>query len=714
MKFNFVQLIYSHKMKTPTSKKQLPSFLFIPLTIFLSIIPLIWNESIMDASLNPRLLAISIFIPILLFLTPQKKINFLFSRPEKVVFGGLLLFITMHPIATINAINIHEAVYYTIKELVFCTWFFLIYQFVQSNTQNRNALIYSLSLMSCIFIGIGIYQLCGADFSEFRNATTHLSYYWDMVMENIYSNCSNKNLFASLLFLSFPILCYMALTTNKSKILKVVLYIICVINVLFIVLTLSRGALAAILATLFIAYILFGVYLLKIRRRIENKAPSRKELLILGMPVLIACIVLLGALVTETQIEKTIKERVMLTITPEKYGYKSNESGESSVAMRTIIWKKTMQLIGEHPVIGSGPGQWQLNIPKFGVDEFNSKIRNGSLTYQRPHNDYLWFASEVGLLGLLGYLLFYFGAIAISVINIFKANDKKIIVFNIIATASLIGYTIIAFLDVSHERIEHNILYLSVIALVITDYRQTINASQKPLETKWARYIYIGVFVLISVFAVNQAIQHMKGERLSRDLLNSYYREKWDIILRKSKGLENSSYTIDPLSTPLLYFKGVALNAKNDTTAIDAINKALEWNPYHLKTLNLAGNYYMNHKNYDKAIECYNNLFAYSSRFDQALYNSSVCYQHKKDYQKSFEYFVMVPFKISSQIQGYRAYCQEVCKQYAITIKDKYNAEKFELWINNPKKIYNTYYRFCKEEATNFDEFLLDELGNAN
>ena len=85
-------------------------------SVFMLIIPTIWaDDTMMDASLMPRQVALSVFliasIPIMVIYA-IKGGRFSFDRTESVIFGGMALFMLMHIVSCVNVINGHEAFFF--------------------------------------------------------------------------------------------------------------------------------------------------------------------------------------------------------------------------------------------------------------------------------------------------------------------------------------------------------------------------------------------------------------------------------------------------------------------------------------------------------------------------------------------------------------------------------------------------------------------------
>ncbi len=82
--------------------------------------------------------------------------------------------------------------------------------------------------------------------------------------------------------------------------------------------------------------------------------------------------------------------------------FQANPEKEVGVQERFAFWRATLRMIADHPVLGVGPGNWERVYPSYD--------RGATLAIigfnRRPHNDYLWIASEYGLAGLGAYLWF--------------------------------------------------------------------------------------------------------------------------------------------------------------------------------------------------------------------------------------------------------------------------------------------------------------------
>ncbi|MBO7433075.1 MAG: tetratricopeptide repeat protein [Salinivirgaceae bacterium] len=703
--------ISSEKVKNLT-----PCILTVLFVLFL---PAIWaNNTMMDASLLPRQLALSAFllatIPVMVIFA-IKGGRFSFNRAETVIFCGLALFMLLHFVSCINVTNGHEAFFHIAKEFMLCMWFFVIYQLLKANQTMRDIMIKTITLTSAIFIGIAFVQLAQADFSKYTSATQHRSYYLSQIMEEIYSTCSNKNLLASLIFITLPTVIYHIVNINRHSKASVIWFslsiIIAIGSLTLVTFLLTRTVIGALLLSAGVATTILYIYILHIKPR-KTGLPVGKgiKIALIVAPVLTIIVGVGSISLTDTQIERTVKERFLLTINPEKYGYRDNEHGESSVAMRKIIWIKTIEMIKEHPLFGSGPGQWQILIPKYGVDEFGEKLREGTLTYQRPHNDYLWIASEVGLLGLLGYFVFYVGIIVIGLVNIKRTYDKKTLAFNILAVSALIGWMFVSMLDYPHERIEHNLVLLTICAIVLVDNRRESKTDEKQSGIAPTAAL-IATCSAIAIVGFIQTLQFYNGEKTNRRILRYYYEKDWQKIILRTRKADQWPYTVNNYTAPTLFYKGIALAMTgNDDAAIVEYKRALKVAPYHIITYNALGSSYMKLEQYDEAIKACEEALKLSSKNPTALYNMAITYYNKKNYKLAYNYISQIPDDIKDKPENFEIACTSIAKQVVLENRDRYNTTNLNTWLNDDKRIMATIKK-AQADGCGIEDILTKELG---
>lgn len=88
----------------------------------------------------------------------------------------------------------------------------------------------------------------------------------------------------------------------------------------------------------------------------------------------------------------------------EKFSTLKSVSERSSIASRQIIWRASLQLIAENPWMGIGPGNFQSSYLSI-QSEFPLYLE---WAVPQPHNIFLAFWLQAGLIGIIGFLMLLF------------------------------------------------------------------------------------------------------------------------------------------------------------------------------------------------------------------------------------------------------------------------------------------------------------------
>ena len=120
--------------------------------------------------------------------------------------------------------------------------------------------------------------------------------------------------------------------------------------------------------------------------------------------VLIALAVLAGVMLAA---DTTLLERLTSVFT------KLDTSSE----MRLAFWESTIAMILDHPVLGIGWGAYFMVYP-----HYDYYMQGDFIKIVHAHNMYLNFLAEVGLIGFLSFMTYFFG----SIIRAFKAQVRAV------------------------------------------------------------------------------------------------------------------------------------------------------------------------------------------------------------------------------------------------------------------------------------------------
>ena len=122
------------------------------------------------------------------------------------------------------------------------------------------------------------------------------------------------------------------------------------------------------------------------------------------------------------------RERLLQAIKPGMH-FSENQFGEGGLSLRTYKWKYALETIKQHPLIGTGTGDSQDELQKtYARHDF--KI--GYEQRFNAHNQFLQVMLEVGLIGLLSFLICLGGAFYVA----WKNKQILYLVFTTIFTIS--------------------------------------------------------------------------------------------------------------------------------------------------------------------------------------------------------------------------------------------------------------------------------------
>ncbi len=113
-----------------------------------------------------------------------------------------------------------------------------------------------------------------------------------------------------------------------------------------------------------------------------------------------------------------------------------------SVAWRPQTWADSIELIQEYPLMGVGPGNYELTFP-----EYRQRITSNRQLAVHPHNEYLELLAEYGLIGavLIVWVLIGF---CVPMVRLIKTSDRLAHALPAVAIlAALAGTAVHGFFD---------------------------------------------------------------------------------------------------------------------------------------------------------------------------------------------------------------------------------------------------------------------------
>jgi len=574
--------------------------------IFIACIPLVhWNE-IIDITMLSRQIWLNSFclIAALLFLAKANK--------QIVINPIQYLFLSLSVLCLISityASNSAEAVYTSSKFILNAILLLIITTLVTEGKISVLNISQAIAVLATIACGYQIYELV-------EKGNLNL-----LKGKNLYelnSLFGHKNLFSSIMFLCIPFIFFLIMTSQNYLKYLYGLLLFLLLGILIFIQT-KAVLLAIILGTGIGILVLFNT--LNLAAKIKYGSMAAFALVTIFFIFL-------------------LKNKLTLL------------SSNDTIIERSLLWQNTWQMIKENPIFGVGAGNWQIFFPKYGLQNFmqtNYLISDGYTTFQRPHNDFLWIWSEIGIAGLFIYISICGLSIYQAIQNI-KATlptQDKIIAAGFLA--GIIGYVFIAFVDFPLERSEHQLLLIIIIAVIYSKKPKSIKA--QVVSSK-----LIGVVVLLlTLFNFNVFTNRVNAETHALKMLVAHTKNNWSLMEMEAQKAINKYYTIDNFSIPLKWYAGVAFSALgNNAEAKKAFEEAYLINPYQIHVLNNIASINEMEGNHDLALKYYNEALAISPFQPDALLNKSAVLFNKNNLAEAFTNILKFKFDATNtQFKNY-------------------------------------------------------------
>lgn len=310
---------------------------------------------------------------------------------------------------------------------------------------------------------------------------------------------------------------------------------------------------------------------------------------------------------------------------------------------RLTKWQQTWQLSRENILLGTGIGDWKIDILQFPA-VWGSQTEYGKLLFQRPHNDYLWILSESGILALLAYMALWGLSFARLHKQIGGAQGKDKWKFYLLF-AGLVGYMVFSFFSFPRERMEEVVLLHTFFAGV---WLSSDSENNRATGVKHVpNFAFYALWLLPCCLFLYVATIRIQGELELQQVHASNQRNNYaQSLLHAQKAYQKPFFEIDPVSTPIHFYTGASLlQLGRLAEALPYLEEANELAPNHVQVLNnLAGAYYQLNRQ-TLADSLYRRAVWLAPKYEDALL--SLCAinakkQTMEGYEKAFEYLCAI------------------------------------------------------------------------
>lgn len=306
---------------------------------------------------------------------------------------------------------------------------------------------------------------------------------------------------------------------------------------------------------------------------------------------------------------------------------------------RLNVWKGSLQMVADYPITGVGPGNWKIMVPPYYNRQFSQAV---AMNWARPHNDYLWVASEKGIPALLCYLgIFFFGLYyLLCCLKNSSVNEGNRRWFILLVLFGLIAYMTDSFFSFPYERLE-----LQAILMVMTAVSVVLYHEKRPRRALTPhRSVLLFTTLLVFGFGAVYGHQAIRLEREIKAAMGALTQQQWPRMLQHAIDAESRFRKADPQGYPVAYSRGLAYAGMGrHREALEAFLQARDQSPHHVVVLFHLGTTSMALGNYDQAKASFERIIELMPPEPPVMHNLGIVYYELGAYEKALEALTSIP-----------------------------------------------------------------------
>jgi O-antigen ligase len=570
------------------------------------LLPLVYFSSAQDPEQMPRLIALSVFLALVSIIILIKWENVNLNRNTVRANIILLLMLGWTGLSMLKSINAGDALTEWLRLAILFAFFFYA-SLVFKNDNSELLIITSWYAAIAIFIFSGF-----AIFQAITGWKSHGMFGYNFA-NTVWSLFSNKNFFSECLLLTIPFLVY-GLKENKIKIFFILALIF---NFSWILILKSSATWVALSGASAIYFFLFtkGGFMSK-RNRIT---------------LFVICFLSAGSIffigIKSGILNNKFTRAIDYLRNPHLISVTSDANNNSTYE-RMMLWRNSIHMISDHPLMGVGLNNWKILNPSYGIG--GTQFTNtGLIVYEHPHNDYLLVIAEQGPVGLILYLAF-FVFVLVSGIRIFRAAEENQKYFIGLLICGIIAFGVISLFSYPRSRVYEMILLLMLISMLFSFSKS---------DTKAYRKLPLLFILMLSLIGICVFSYRLLSEIHARKMIYAQVHTNFPRMYREAEEANSWLFPVDISTTPIRWYMGMSRFYENDMEgAMGEYEMAVKINPYHLRTLNDLATTYERTGRRNEAIEYYRRALQISPLFIEGNLNLGAAYFNSGNIDSAYYY----------------------------------------------------------------------------
>ena len=515
--------------------------------------PFLITDKFIDPSLNIKKISIFIIFSIISFLfiifkIPRNSLN----HHAQNLFKFLTVYIIYQiAVSFYISTNLAESLW----EIFYLIGWMLIYGFIINYIDNRrfqNIIVSTAIIGSLLSLLVynDIYNIISLNIPSSGKLSATFGY---------------KNFFAQYLCFVIPA-CITSIYMIKHKQMKLLIIALSFINIGALVITRCRAAWLGIFFMLIIFSLLNKQNLINdIKKIIYNK----KSLSISIILVFVLSFIIFKPIDISTGIwigDKSSIKDTLLSI--------QNIHEKSTWGDRIEMYQGSFEMIKKQPFLGVGLGNWKVIYPGYANNNSYTDYDKHKVIL-RPHNDILWIATEIGIIGVIFLIVFLGYHIKLLFIQFKnKKNDNQYLL--LFCILSLTAISIESLFDFPKERVIPNLYIWIILAYIVSSTLKSNKHFSK------ASILPVIIFPIITFFTFLDLKSQFYNQQIVKLKNNKQYKKMEMSSVISMYYMRN----INHLAIPTTYYLGLAhYSMGNKDLAHIFFNQSLSISPYHIGSL---------------------------------------------------------------------------------------------------------------------------------
>lgn len=355
----------------------------------------------------------------------------------------------------------------------------------------------------------------------------HISQRNNLKLNGFYGN---KNIFAVALLFKLPFL-YYAFLRYKGFVRWFAFALIFFTAFCLVILStrscfIGLGMQLAVLAV-------YGLYSFVVKHK------SGKELLRFGLPIVLAVAgFFAGNSFIEYNYNHYAKKNVRNNYTVEA---RFSSIAEGNSKGRLLIWKNTAEIIKQKPLSGYGVGNHKLAIMKVECAK-----KHDYIVSDHAHNDFLEMFSELGVFGLLLYILTYLTAAIMTLKQMFNSRSNEIYRLRAMVGGGLIlTYMNDAMFNFPLERADCQIYLAIGVAILISNHIKSCHMQTSEIKKPVFLFLIVlvvPVFLLETTHCYSSIMQKQRILQHNGNKNITLSAKQWDRRTPKFPNIDESTH----------------------------------------------------------------------------------------------------------------------------------------------------------------------------